>query len=159
MPRSNTTLCIVDMQPCFKATEQAIPGVLKEIERAKKNNDTVIVLEYTHRLYKKRQTIKPVLDALKDYRYKVAYVNKIEDDGSTEFLIVAKKLRFKTEKVRVVGVNREACVFATVDGLSYSPRIKSIEVVLDATWGASPDWGTNLLNRLVKDTRGKVAIV
>ena len=157
--KTDTTLCVVDMQPCFKAHEQALLLVLKEINEAKKRGDAVVVLEYTKRFHKKFHTAKPIVDALKSHKHKVVYVEKCDDDGSTEFLVVANRFKFSTEIVRVVGVNRGQCIFATVDGLSYSQRVKRVEVVLNATWGKEPEAEAKLLEKLVKDCPEKIAIV
>ena len=155
--KTNTTLCVVDMQPCFKAHEQVLLPVLKEINKAKKNGHAVIVLEYAGP-FEKAYTVRPVVRALNKYKNK-AYVEKCDDDGSTEFLVAAKHFKFSTETVRVVGVNRGQCVLATVDGLSYSQRIKKIEVVLDATWGKEPEEETKLLQMLAKDCPEKIVVV
>lgn len=147
------TLCIVDMQPFFKASGEVLASVIKQIEDAKKSNSGIVILEFegcgpTH---------DKILSVLGNYEYK-AFAKKDQDDGSREFLKAARKSKFSVERVAVVGVNRGYCVLATAAGLIRSKMVKKIDVVLNATWGTDPFAEEADLIELSRHPSGKVMV-
>lgn len=148
------TLCIVDMQPYFKASDKVLDPVLREVKRAKKNNSGIVVLEFSGC----GETCEQIAHALRNYGRKV-YATKAMDDGSKAFLKAAKKVKFPTKNVTVVGVNRGYCVLSTVSGLMHSKNVHIIKVIMDATWGSNPEIEGMDLTRLGNHPNGKVKII
>ena len=104
-----TALCIVDMQPSFRASALCLDAVLREIKLAKKRKALIVLLEYEE----EEPSYKKILDSLADYR-DVCYYTKDEDDGSSHVL---RAIEGKTKRVRVVGVNGCWCVDETARSL------------------------------------------
>jgi nicotinamidase-related amidase len=129
----DTPLYIVDMQPGFSASNSIIEETLKEIELAKKNNDWIIFVELTPKSSKPTHK-KLTRFARKNGYQKVKVITKPNSDGSEEFIGAAKGLNLNYKKVKVCGVNRHACVLATVKGLDEKlPEAMKIEVAWAAT--------------------------
>jgi hypothetical protein len=134
------TLCIIDMQPKYEASKQVINQVCREVRRAKKNGDGIVVLEYLYGgedpTSAQFRTYKKIMKTIGDY--KNAYVEyKCDDDGSREVVNTIRGAKFPSGVIRVCGVNRYACVISTVEGLVEMMPDSFIEVIDDAI--SSPD--------------------
>lgn len=124
--RDMYTLVIVDVQTMFPAAakRKVRRAIIQEIEAAKAAQCPVIVVEFEA----SGVTYKNIRDALSDYPRK-ARVLKDKDDGSEEVHAVLPKLSLN-RKVRLCGVNTDACVLATAQGLKR--KRYTIEVVVPA---------------------------
>lgn len=142
------------MQPQFEAMYDVLPQVLSEIERAKKDKIGIVVLQYDGN----GDTTLTIRRALKDYRRKT-YARKYNDDGSIEFVRAAIRKKFSIANVRVVGVNRGYCVRDTVAGLMDCGKINTIDVIVDATSGRSPEYEINSLDDIADRSSGMVRLV
>lgn len=135
------TLCIIDMQPKYEASKKVINQVCREVRRAKKNGDGIVVLEYVCAGEtpddSSVRTHKKIMKTIGEY--KSAYVEyKCDDDGSPEIFNVLAGAKLPSEVLRVCGVNRYACVIATVEGLMEKLSKSFIEIIDDAV--GSPDY-------------------
>lgn len=124
------TLVVVDMQPSFEAANkpEVIVGVTKEIITAMACKNPVVFVEYCS---PDPPTHSSLLSLVKDYELK-AKVTKSTDDGSVEVIQALEKNGFYGSHLRVCGVNAEACVMATVNGLLDQMPFAKVEVVPEA---------------------------
>jgi len=123
------TLIIVDMQPYFGGSQEPwlIDNIQREIRSAKKCGDGIIILEYEGC----GRTDKRVLRTLGKYpKGLVRY--KDDCDGSEIAVETMEARKFDTTKVKIVGVETDACVEATIMGLSYLLPSADIILVADA---------------------------
>ena len=136
---SGTVLYIVDMQPGYPGSFNIIDEVIREINLAKRRDDVVaFVTLMADSGYGK--THPQLLDTARAGGYqKVLQTTKNGADGSNELMALLAQNNTTPRRVRVVGVNRGACVFNTVQGLIGLPERKfKIEVVCDATSDSFP---------------------
>jgi hypothetical protein len=106
------TLVVIDMQYEFSSTANlALAGVCRAIVAAKKNLNHIIVIEYKD----SGDTLPEVKKALGAYK-RVSYRTKKCDDGSKEILDVVRRKKLP-RKLRVCGVNLDACVWYSILGL------------------------------------------
>lgn len=121
------TLVVVDMQDYFPAARGSTvqENCLREVKKAIQDRAGVIVLEYKHC----GETIPAIAGLLKEYS---RYERKVKDndDGSRQVINSLRKRKF-SQNLRVVGVNTDCCVNATVQSLSRK-RVARIRVVADA---------------------------
>lgn len=135
------TLCIIDMQPKYDASKKVINQVCREVRRAKKNGDGIIVLEYVCAGETPDdppvRTHKKIMKTIGDY--KSAYVEyKCDDDGSPQIFNVLTGAKLPLGVLRICGVNRFACVIATIEGLIERLPESFIEIIDDAV--GNPDY-------------------
>ena len=138
---------MIDMQPNFRSANRRwlIGRVAREIRAARSAGWGVMFLEYTsghgsdgtiRGVLLKERTHRRLTDLVADYDDAVT-VHKGQDDGSAEVLRAAEKwfcegpgcVRHIDGGIRVVGVNTEACVASTVNGLSAAMPAMEITVV------------------------------
>lgn len=121
-------LIVIDMQPSFPAMEFAIDSVVKEVKKAVRRNEWVMLVEYEE----EGRTAYRITKHLKGH-HKTVKVVKQFDDGSPEiFKRIARqydRLNWKSigrvKSFKVCGVNTGVCVFETVQGLNkIDARIK-----------------------------------
>ena len=133
------TLVVVDMQPEFEAAfhPNVVIGVTQEIINAKNVGAPIILVEYRDG----GQTFDGFFKLLKNYKNK-ALVRKNRDDGSREVIQAIKRRKFNPYHLRVCGVNSDACVWSTVEGLLGKLNRSRIEVVKQAcfTEDRTFDW-------------------
>lgn len=156
---SGTTLCVIDMQPGFNASEDIINEVTKEIELAKRRKDGIVFIELNPDL--NGNTHKVLLDVAHMGGYeKIACTTKYGGDGSSHFIdTVGATGWFPLKRVRVCGVNRGACVRDTVNGLVHLiPKSIKLELAFRATAPGPRTWtlafGTGereIFEKLAKD--------
>jgi len=111
-----TCLVIVDMQHYFKAArnQSVIRACKREISEAITNNIPIIFLQYSSSLY--NGTLPQLRKMVVRYPYK-QYVDKILNDGSDKIAGTLNDWHIRPAQIRVCGVNRCACIKATVSGL------------------------------------------
>lgn len=119
------TLCVIDMQPRFAASQkpQIIRNVRREIRSARYRKDAIIFVEYENC----GPTDKRILEALKGYRKKLL-VRKNSQGGAHEVLRALKDKGWDTN-LRIVGVNTDQCVAATVNSLHKSGKVTQTLIV------------------------------
>ena len=108
------TLVVVDMQGYFPSarSSRVIDNCLREVRKAIQDRAGVIVLQYKH-CGKTLPAIMGLLDSYDRYEKKI----KPHDDGSRQVVNTLRKRRF-SKNLKVVGVNTDCCVYATVSSLS-----------------------------------------
>ncbi len=108
-------LIIIDMQKGFwsaKRCKRTINACVNQIHRARRLSMPIYIVEF--RGY--QDTIQPLLDAVEGYD-KFSFVFKEYNDGSQELANMFAQDSFKPSKMYICGVNIEACVLNTVEGL------------------------------------------
>ena len=107
------TLVVIDMQEEFSAArnKRIQQAVIQEIQRSRAKRWPIVIVEFEE----SGGTLPIIRRACKGYPRAVT-VTKDYDDGSSEVLEALGDIT-KCRKVRVCGVNTEACVWATVKGL------------------------------------------
>lgn len=128
-----TILVVIDMQPGYPAALAAVTQwfVKQEIQKQMEQNLPVILVEFdAHEMGETLQSLRELLAGYK--RLKV--VSKSQNDGSTEVIAACRILTgYDTPfRLRVCGVNSDACVLETVQGLSEKLPLTSIVVPQDA---------------------------
>lgn len=120
---------VIDLQPHFAAScdKRLLANAERELRRARENNWPVMVVEYAG--YGK--THDCLRNVLKGYKPKKV-VTKSMDDGSNDIIGHCDQLEWPKEHFIVFGVNANACVRQTVDGLSGKLPLAKIEVIKDA---------------------------
>lgn len=137
-------LLIIDMQRIYDASDFIIPNVCKHIQAAKNRNEIIVLVEYrcsacnnnnkkcyNYNTYTKASacdTHPEILDLLKDYS-KLITVQKDDDDGSDKLIQEVTKWK---KIVKVCGVNTDACVRSTVNGLIKLLPLTKFVLLLDA---------------------------
>jgi len=141
-------LLVVDMQAKkFSTASHAwlLENVAREVRDAKAAGWGVVFLEYTRGVGKggvdlAHRTHDSLTQIVADYGHAIT-VHKEHDDGSAEVLHAADDwwndagAEHIRAGIRVVGVNTEACVAGTVNGLASSAPDVEITVVGDACNG------------------------
>ena len=153
-------LVIVDMQRRFKAADAvAVAAILKQIELAKQKGWPVVVLELPEenmlRMVRTgaelcaRQlpvprtavavptTLPAIMHALAGHPHEVR--NKYGSDGGLNAVYACYDRGWPLDDFRVVGVNTDCCVLATVKGLRNCRALARIEVVREACNTTSSD--------------------
>lgn len=107
-------LLVIDMQPGFKTSLQVMKQVTKEVAKAAGAGEDIIFLEYLETWPKGKsfgRTHQEIRDAAKGAN--VRRCTKKHDDGSKSVLRHLKNVMH----LKVCGVNGDACVIATVEGI------------------------------------------
>lgn len=132
------TLVVVDMQPAFHAASKSnvLVNVAREIILAKRSKSAIVFLEYEG-----SGATTPALMALTEGYALRANATKYQDDGSGQVVKVLNRREFPSRRLKVCGVNSNACVYATVNGLLDKLEKSKIEVVKDACeWTGSGEF-------------------
>lgn len=140
-------LLVVDMQDAFKASRNVLDGVEAEVKKAVRNKEWIIFLEYfgdgpTHYRLKK---------AVKGYKRK-SFVKKDADDGSWRLIRRMDRLQLFPPRIRVCGVNTNACVKKTVFGIA--ARLDTKLVILQDLCSASTKKWHNAGIRFMQKLKG-----
>jgi nicotinamidase-related amidase len=135
-----TTLVIVDMQPYFRASQHpdTLAAVEREIRSAISNESAIVLLEFED----SGDTDARLMRVLRAYP-RLAVKLKTTDDGSAWVTAACREHGFGTKHFRVCGVNTDACVLATVLGLTRRLPHCTVEVVKDAcnSGNTGYNWG------------------
>lgn len=124
-----TTLVVVDMQPYFAASQHpdTLAAVEREIRSAIEREAPIVVLEFED----SGKTHESLMRLLRKYR-RLAVRVKTTDDGSAWVTSACRQHGFGMKHFRICGVNTDACVLATVLGLTDRIPDCTVEVVRDA---------------------------
>ena len=122
------TLIVMDMQQGFVAADDpvTINACAKEIQLAIENNNPIIIVEYKYNGPTHPQLTKLV----KDYPF-ISFIKKRDDDGTEDILNFFYRCKIQPERIRMIGVNTDACVLATLYGL-YTASCFHLEIVRKA---------------------------
>lgn len=134
----NRTLYIIDMQPHFLSAEFVISEVSKQVEWAHENNNDIAIVELNPMDFGK--TYSYILEAVNMKRKPIVF-SKTGRSGARAFLD-----HMGPKPVRVCGVNRDACVRATIEDFIFFNL--DVEVACKATassfgrtdWNKDADW-------------------
>lgn len=120
-------LVVVDMMLEFKASRdpETQAAVAAEIQRAIAAGEAIIFVEYAGGPSK---TYRALLELVQDYNL-WCVVEKHTDSGSDEVFEACMDNGYWPENFRIVGVNADGCIFATVEGLCAKLRNCHIDVV------------------------------
>ena len=143
-------LCIIDLQEGFRASNgpNLRHAVTREIELAKRRNYPILVVEYSG-FGKTESWVKEAIGS-----YPAKYCTKKTDDGSKAILGAGiLKRHFGAKNYRICGINTDACIEKTVDGLicGIDPLQQKIEVVKDGCWSV---WDLDKKNHPANHQRG-----
>lgn len=111
-----TVLVVVDMQPGYPAALDGLTQwfVKQEIMRHLEQNLPILLVEFdAHEMGETFDGIKSLIDGYSRGRI----ISKRGDDGSTEILKACLQFGFSPDSFRICGVNSDACVLETVQGL------------------------------------------
>lgn len=146
-------LVVVDMQPYFPTSQPhwLVEAVIKEIKRARKRGEPVILLEYAGwGVY--GSTDSRLLACLLGYRKKFV-AEKYRDNGGPEVVELIETHNLPHEKIRICGVNVNACVRQTTQHLTTHLPESRVKLVLEACNGQEPytdrywgNWGSGIPN-------------
>lgn len=135
-----TTLIVVDMQPKFAASAEIIEAVVHQVKLAKQRKAGVILVEYESRNGSPHDPTWPAIyDACQWKLGRATVITKKDDNGGSEVARALDATGFNQERLRVVGVNRSACVIDTISGLHKLMPKAQIEMV----WGATENQWKN----------------
>jgi len=127
----NYSCIIVDMQPMFPASDS--PSVqkacIREINKAMRDSAPIVFVEFDSHGH----TLENLTDVVHKAKYtKVWFVIKDQDDGSKEITELLRKNHCPTNQLRVMGINSDYCVRATVEGFHRELPNARIQVIGDA---------------------------
>lgn len=124
-----STLVVVDMQKSFRAAHNpyTLNNVVREIKKSRLHKSGIVIVQYDQGGI----LLNEIHKAVKNYN-NVDFVIKNSDDGSDEVCNSIMDNFFDYQKLRVCGVNTDACVQSTVEGLSEKLPNATIELVADA---------------------------
>ncbi len=109
-------LVVMDMQPGFPAAQDAITQwfVKQEVTRAREEGRPIIIVEYDpHEMGHTYESIKVLLEGYEN----TDTITKSTDDGSSEILKCCRDKGFSTLDFRMCGVNSDACLLESIQGL------------------------------------------
>jgi len=125
------TLVCIDMQQYFTAAngEKVQRACVREIKQAMKKGATILFVEYDNY----GPTLPLLTDLVKKAKYKkVHYLVKDADGGGAIIADYLRKRHLTRSNIRVVGVNTNYCVQATVEGLNHYLNNSYFHIVADA---------------------------
>lgn len=123
-------LVVMDMMLEFKASRdpETQRGVVAEIRRAMAAGEAIIFVEYAGGPSK---TYRSLLELVEGYSL-WTLVEKHTDSGADEVFEACMDNGYWPENFRMVGVNADGCLYATIAGLCARLRNCFIEVVRNA---------------------------
>lgn len=125
------TLLVIDVQPYFDAANnrRVISNCKREIRKAMSDKAAIILVEYIG-CGRSNSGITKMVE-----KYDRGFVVlKDDDDGSDEISNVIEHFKLPKSRIKVTGVNTNACVQDTVTGMvsKYANKRLSISIVADA---------------------------
>jgi nicotinamidase-related amidase len=125
------TLCVIDMQEYFGVNPNSTvaTNVEREVYQAISDRAPILFVEYASC----GDTLDRLTKITKEAQYDRSYaVTKKWDDGSKEIVSFARKNNVSLDRLKVVGINTDCCVYRTIIGLKAELPWSVIEVVADA---------------------------
>jgi nicotinamidase-related amidase len=138
-------LAVVDMQPGFHAAQHCLPNVIDLVKKAVVRKIPIVIIELSPSFNK--PTYPEIIELVKDYPLLVQ-TNKNGDDGSKEIksALESSLVDAKLDKIRVCGVNSNACVRATALGLADIYKRSQVILHYEACCGTSGTMHNDLTN-------------
>ncbi len=111
-----TVLVVIDMQPGYPAALDAVTQwfVKQEVERHRAANLPILLVEFD--AHEMGETFDSIKLLLKGYD-RAQIISKSGNDGSAEILRACRRFGYSPLSLRICGVNSDACVLETVQGL------------------------------------------
>lgn len=108
-------LIVIDMQPFFVSYKGALDGCIREVSQAINDNMPIMFVEYDSY----GSTTESLLELVKNNKHigNVYRVTKYGDNGAKEIIAAMSEHGLSTKKIKICGVNTDACVERTVSGL------------------------------------------
>jgi hypothetical protein len=131
---SPPTLCIIDVQPYFKAARRVTAAVVKQIHEHRRMGSSIILVEYDP--IKLGHSSEEILIALSDYGRSIRVVKRY-DDGSDEIADKAHDRKISLKNINICGVNACCCVKETALGLAKMGC--NVKLIKEASW-CELDW-------------------
>jgi hypothetical protein len=125
-------LVVVDMQITFRASEEVMQGVIREIRKSRTKKEWIVILEYDQC----GRTATRILKELWHYSRVIRMVKYI-DDGSIAVFHAMRRKNIRPKHIKVCGVNTSACISKTVEGLN----LLSIPITVLSNACANKDMG------------------
>ena len=117
-------LVVIDLQEDFSRSAKVVEDfACRQIQLAKKRGDRIFLVNYQG----SGPTIQSVEKNLRGYPF-LHFIYKRTDSGATSILKEIKAKKLSPSKIRVCGVNYDACVYETVAGLYY--LLKKQEILI-----------------------------
>ena len=140
----NYTLVVLDVQVYFEAASsfKLISNCKREIRKAINNKAPILLVEYINC----GRTSDEILEVLSKYDNKFIVI-KTTDDGSFKILEAIAHFHLPN-KIRLIGVNTNACVYATAKGLV--KKSCEVNVIADACNSINLKFHNIGLNKLRK---------
>ena len=131
-------LVIIDMQPCYPSSQSKtlINNIRRKIFAAKRQKHTILVVEYKQLVdYElSSRTDSRIMSAIGDYK-RVIFVQKNSDNGGPAIKRALSHFhswnKIRHSVFHISGVNANACVLETVDGLSRLFTKSEIRVLIN----------------------------
>jgi len=111
-----SVLVVIDMQPGYPASQDAVTQwfVKQEILRQSERNLPVLLVEFdAHEMGETFESIRCLVESYEHGHI----IDKRSSNGSAEILSACRRLQLPSEAFRICGVNSDACVLETVQGL------------------------------------------
>lgn len=152
------TLAVIDMQSKFldqlTNNKSIIAACNQAIKKAVEDKAYILFVEY----YGYDRTIPELVSIANKGDYKnISHVKKFGDDGGRELIKTIDSFNFP-KKIKVVGINTDCCVLATVQGylsaINYIPEFNQskVEVLTRACGSAwNHEYGIERLKQLALD--------
>jgi nicotinamidase-related amidase len=134
-------LLVIDMQLTFRTAcdSKTISGCKTAIKNSIANRTSIIFVELANSTKEFGPTMPALTDLVRGYD-KAFFVKKVSDNGDVEINAKLKELGLVPNyEFQVVGVNAEACICRTVDGLLETNANSTVVVNRNATNG---HWST-----------------
>lgn len=159
------TLLVIDVQSYFKAAQarRLINNCKREIRQAIKDKAAILLVEYIG-CGRSNTSIAKMVE-----KYDRGFiVLKDDDDGSDEIAETITHFKLPKSRIKVTGVNTDACIQDTVSGLvsKFGRKRLNISIIADACNASSENshvYGLRYMGvlkkvKLVNDTRWNKAI-
>jgi len=125
------SLVLSDVQPGFEScTEAHVDAVIRQVIIAKQRNWWIIVLEWDG--FRKGKTHPRILAILEGYARCISWDKGRNTSGAAQVEMSVDDFRYPSRVFRVVGLNTDECVVATVNGMLSRFPLSLIRVIREA---------------------------
>ena len=141
MKHSPYTLIVIDVQEGFtqllqpRVAARFLTAVRAQVVQAIRDNADIVIVEYDDEEF---GATHKNLKRLACNHLNHTFVYKWDNDGSSQIIKALRESEFNTKRFKVVGLNTEACVRETVEGLHKELPSARLEVIQNACETANP---------------------